>query len=113
LRDATDARSDGRLPQGALLVIARVKRAPNACRDLEALLRSMAQPTKPIELETNRVIPFGRLPSVHFARILVLPESEGPLGPNGAPEALAVPIPAQLLFATDFDGSLADHLSEL
>ena len=113
LRDATDARGDGRLAQGALLVIARVKRTPSARRDLETLLRSMAQPAKPIDLETNPVIPFGRIPSVHFARILVLPESKGPLGPKGDPEVLAVPIPAQLLFATDFDGSLADHLSEL
>ena len=43
----------------------------------------------------------------------MLPESDGPLGPNDVREVLAVPIPAQLLFATDFDGSLADHLAEL
>jgi Dyp-type peroxidase family len=64
-------------------------------------------------LEEDAVIPFGKLPSVHFARILIQPDSYGP-PPDDKPTPESKPlIPAKLLFATDFDGTVKDHLLEL
>src|ERR1044072_4810666 len=109
-KDVRNAASDGRTRQGSLLIIAKIKDDKLAA--LESLLECIAHPKKPDDLETNTVIPFKSLKSVHFARLLILPESPGPPKKRGGFEA-ATPIPAQFLFATDFDGTLADHLREL
>src|SRR6185369_9537252 len=49
----------------------------------------------------NAHLPFKRMKKVHFARIFILP-------PEDRRSA-----PAQLIFATDFDGSVAEHLKEM
>ena len=71
-----NAAGDGRTRQDSLLIIAKVRE--EKLEALEALLDSIAHPPKPDDLETNKVIPFKRLKSVHFARLLILPASPGP-----------------------------------
>lgn len=108
--DVRNAAGDGRTGQGSLLIVAKVK--DGSARALELLLDYVGHPPKPEDLETNKVIPFKSLKSVHFARLLILPASPGPPKRGGGFEP-ATPIPTQFLFATDFDGTLADHLREL
>ena len=52
----------------------------------------------------NEVMPFGRVPGVHFARLLVLDE---------AVDLAGAALPAQLLLMADLDGPLETRLSEL
>jgi hypothetical protein len=52
----------------------------------------------------NDVIPFGRLPGVHFARLLILDETRDLAGAT---------IPAQLVFLEDVDAPLNVRLNEL
>jgi hypothetical protein len=52
----------------------------------------------------NSVLPFARIPSLHFGRIVLIPAGEKPSG--GA-------APAQVLLITDCDGSADDHLEAL
>ena len=106
--DATRAAMDGRTRHGSLLVVAPITRGREA--DLERLLQTMAakdaankprdRNSREFDLEDNATVPFKQIASVHFARLLILrPPDEHE--------------PVQLLFATDFDGTLADHLNEL
>ncbi len=92
------AASDGLLPQGAMLVMAEV--AAGKLDSLRACLDEMLEP----DIEYNSVLPFLRLRSVHFARFLIHEEARDLKGRV---------IPAKLLFATDFDGSLGEHVDEL
>lgn len=106
--DATRAAMDGRTKHGSLLVVAPITKGREA--DLERLLQRMAakdagnkprdRNSREFDLEDNPIVPFKRIASVHFARLLILPP-------------VAEDEPLQLLFATDFDGTLADHLNEL
>ena len=106
--DATRGAMDGRTTHGSLLVVAPITKGKET--ELEQLLEWMAakdadkkpknRKFREFDLEDNPIVPFKRIASVHFARLLVLrPAAERQ--------------PWQLLFATDFDGTLADHLNEL
>jgi hypothetical protein len=109
------ARADGRTRQGSLLVMPRIK--GGHVRHLELLLESIAEPPDGEDFEINPVVPFLRLRTVHFARILLHHASPSEAAPipswNGAPQARGPAIPAKLLFSTDFDGPLDEHLDEL
>lgn len=72
---------------------------PGHLEPLGALLAEMGR--RPAD---NEHVPFGRMPGVHFARLLVLGETEDLRGR---------PIPAQLLLMADLDGPLEAGLSEL
>src|SRR3954467_5672666 len=52
----------------------------------------------------NAVLPFARIPSLHFGRIVLLPASDSPSGER---------VPAELLLVTDCDGSADHHLNAL
>ena len=112
-QDMADAEGDGRTSQRALLIAVPLVPGAEVVESLERLLDFMAYPPKPLDLELNPIIPFRKLRHVHFARILILPESKGAPAPSGEAVDTSAPISAQLLFATDFDGTLADHLREL
>ena len=105
--------TDGRTRQRSLLLVAPVRPGDEVRKSLEALLREIAEPQAPLNVENNPVIPFRALPSIHFARILTQPDSFGP-PPDDEPKPGSKPvIPLKLLFATDFDGTLKEHLLEL
>jgi Dyp-type peroxidase family len=113
------ASRDGRTRQGSLLVMVPIRRGEGSdpgehYAALETVLSKMKGP-RGEDLELNPVIPFLNLRTVHFARILLhteSPSTDAPIPPgkktSGRPD-----IPAKLLFATDFDGSLKAHLDEL
>lgn len=83
--------------QEALTVVAAVK--PGQRDSLERTLGGMRD-----NVAFNDVIPFGKLPGVHFARLLVLDEVSDLRGER---------IPAQLVFLADVDAELDDRLNEL
>ncbi len=97
---------DNRHRQRALLVIADVP--ADRVAPLQAVLHDLAHPAG--DLEIDGPIPFLRLETVHFARALLHPRPEGLLVEGGSNQP---PLPAQLVFATDFDGPLGRHLDEL
>ena len=111
------ARGDGRTRQSSLLVMAPVK--PGRFAELERLLADIADPKDGSDLEVNPIIPFARLRTVHFARFVLHHPSPSPEAPvprdpaDGEPLAGGPAIPAKLLFATDFDGPLDQHVDEL
>lgn len=113
LADEGRLQSDGRTKHGSLLISAAITDDDRTMSSLVALLESIAHPAHGIDLEENPVVPFRRLTSVHFARLLILPASGGPPSSEDTPHPPTSPVPAQLLFGTDFDGSLRDHLLEL
>ena len=67
--------------------------------DLRTLLESIGR-----DAAGNELIPFGRLTRTHFARLLMLEAAEDLDGR---------PIAAQLVYMSDVDGALGDHLDEL
>jgi hypothetical protein len=79
--------------QVAVTVIAEVRQGRE--RALERLLHSMGD-----GVSNERVIAFGRLAGVHFARLVLVP----PVDPRDA---------STLIFMSDVDGSQDDHLVEL
>jgi Dyp-type peroxidase family len=113
-QDQESAARDGRTSQASLLVMPRIKAG-----HLDALLALLEQVAKPedADIELNPVIPFAKLRSVHFLRILVhypSPSKEAPIPEyKGVPQAHGPAIPAKLLFSTDYDGTLDEHLDEL
>ena len=113
------ARSDGRTDQSSLLVMVPVK--PGYYAALEALLEKIARP-EGYDLEVNPVIPFAKIRTLHFARILLHEASPSPDNPlpayppppaKGEVQVKGPPIPPKMLFATDFDGPLDEHVDEL
>jgi hypothetical protein len=84
-------------PQVGVNVVCPVRSGHAA--PLRALLEQMGQ--RPAD---NDVVPFGRLPGVHFARLFLLDET---VDVDGAP------IPAQLLLMADLDAPLDARLGEL
>jgi Dyp-type peroxidase family len=104
-RDSSAA-MDGRTSQRSLLLVAPIRAGHDVLSSLETLLAAIEAPQ---DLEFDPVIPFRRLTSVHFLRILIQYPSEGPPGARDRTS----PIAAKLLFATDFDGTVKDHLREL
>jgi Dyp-type peroxidase family len=111
----SSAAHDGRMRQGSLLVMARIR--AGRYEALETLLGQIADPPAGEDIELNPVIPFARLRTVHFARFLLhaaSPSEEAPFPESGGTKhAQGPPIPPKLLFATDFDGPLRAHLEEL
>src|ERR1700741_2354411 len=85
---------DGRTMQHSLLLMVPVT-------DVKSLERFL-------DGSHNGGIPFEKLATVHFGRILIHYRSEhAPAGSGYPPDADT--IPAKLLLATDFDGTLKDH----
>jgi hypothetical protein len=66
--DVESAKGDGRTVQRSLLIMVPI--TPGRAGDLERLLAAIAFPPGGEDLELNPVIPFRKLESVHFARIL-------------------------------------------
>jgi hypothetical protein len=83
--------------QDALTVAAKV--VPSKLPGVTQLLQELR--TSPGH---NAVLPFARIPSLHFGRIVLLPASDNPSGER---------VPAELLLVTDCDGSADDHLNAL
>jgi hypothetical protein len=83
--------------QVALTIITRIK--PGATESLKQLLKAMSE-----NAGSNDFIPFDKLTTTHFARLLVLNES---IDLDGAV------IPASLLFISECDGTLDGYLHEL
>lgn len=84
------------IKQHASTVIARLRQ--ESVPGLRVLLDMIDQ-----DIESNSIIPFSRLTTIHFARFVILEASEldGEM------------IPPQLSFSSNFDGPLDDHLKEL
>jgi hypothetical protein len=83
--------------QLAVTIVADVK--PRHGAPLKRLLTKMGK-----DAAGNDVIPLGELSSAHFARLLMLDPAEDLDGE---------PLPAHLIYMSDVDGSLEDHLEEL
>jgi hypothetical protein len=81
------------MPQVAVTVVAPVRRGREQA--LSRLLRSMGD-----GVSNERVIAFGRLSGVHFARLVLVPPAEA----GGF---------SSLIYMSDVDGSQAGHLEDL
>ena len=80
-----------------MTILARI--VPDELSELEHVLGEVRE-----NLAGNPVIPFGQFDNIHFARLVIVPESIDSRG---------TPIPPTLVFATNFDGSVKDHLNLL
>jgi hypothetical protein len=83
---------------GALSIIATIKpgmqqQVIDWCKEIEEY-----------GVDDNPVIPFRKITGIHFARIVVLPDRKDISGQ---------PIPARLVFTTNYDLPLEDHMHEL
>lgn len=85
-------------PQGALTVITEIK--PGETESLRSLLHSIN-----VDVESNDLVPFLQLTTIHFARWVILPEVRDGRG--------NIILPAKLVFSTNFDGPLDNHLGQL
>ncbi len=56
------------------------------------------------DVETNPIVPFKAIPSIHFARLFILDIST---------DAKGNPIPARLVFTTNYDKPLDSHLQSM
>lgn len=65
--------------------------------ELETILQEIQE-----DLYSNKILPFGKIKSIHFARFVIIPKSSG-----------RKEYPAQLAFSTNYDGELKDHLMEI
>jgi hypothetical protein len=84
-------------PQSALTIITDI--TPGATESLRQVLETIQQ-----NPAANDPFPFGRLPGTHYARFVILDETEDLHGET---------IPASLIFMSDFDGSAARYLRHL
>ncbi len=84
--------------QGALTVITEIK--PGETGRLRSLLCRINE-----DVESNDLVPFLKLTTIHFARWVILPEVRGNEG--------KITFPAMLVFSTNFDAPLDNHLREL
>jgi hypothetical protein len=99
--------NDGRTTQSSLLVLAEAD--PDKLADLHLFLRELGRaPSSP-----DAVIPFVRLSDVHFARIVLFPAAPAPRVKDRSARVADPPIGPMLAFATDFDGSLDQHVDKL
>jgi hypothetical protein len=87
----------GVTPQAPVTIVAPVRRRQLA--PLRRLLERLGE-----DPGGNPVLPMGQLRSAHFARLVILEASRDL---NGEP------IPAQLVYMSDVDDPLADHLDDL
>jgi hypothetical protein len=89
--------------QGVLTIVTPI--APGHLPALRAVLEEIASVLPPrTPVAGDGPIPFTRLRSVHFARWVILPDAQ---------DASGAAIPAELLMATAYDGTLDDHVREL
>jgi hypothetical protein len=94
---------DGAVTQGGMTVITPVLAGHTA--ELRALLDAIDyDPVAGTDVESNPVIPFPRLNRVHFARWLIFDEAHDVRGRA---------VPPSLVFCTNYDEPLDDHLHEL
>ncbi|HEX5872411.1 MAG TPA: hypothetical protein VFY65_18405, partial [Longimicrobium sp.] len=114
------ARYDGRTGQSSLLVMVPVK--PGHYEALEKLLDEVANPSDGYDFEVNCIIPFAHIRTLHFARFLLHEASPGPENPlpafppppaKGKVLVKGPAIPPKMLFATDFDGPLDEHIDDV
>lgn len=84
--------------QGALTVITEIK--PGETDSLRSLLRHIND-----DVESNDLVPFLQLTTIHFARWVILPEVRDGEGNTT--------FPAKLVFSTSFDAPLDNHLRQL
>ena len=85
--------------QGALTIITEVKKGETD--NLKKLLSTMN-----VDVETNKVVPFLYLTTVHFARFVLV---EKLLGPEGQLK----PVDPFLVLSTNYDKPLRKHLEQL
>ena len=83
--------------QIALTIITPVR--PEAVEPLRVALTIMSR-----DMGHNPILPFGKLPNIHFARFVVL---------DPAIDFDGRPLPPRLVFLSDADGSLERHLREI
>ena len=84
--------------QGALTVITEIK--PGETDSLLSLLRRIND-----DVESNDLVPFIQLTTIHFARWVILPEVRDD-------ESHTI-FPAKLVSSTNFDAPLDSHLRQL
>lgn len=115
LQKLESAKTDGHTSQASLLVMVPVK--AGHYDELKTLLAKVANPNDGYDFEVNCIIPFAKITTLHFARILVHEPSPWPTNKlpeyDGKVQVKGPPIPPKLLFATDFDGPLDQHIDEL
>jgi hypothetical protein len=79
--------------QGALTIVTDIK--PGKTKEVCQLIAQMVEE----DVERNPAIPFGQIPSIHFARFVVIQSNNGKTD--------------QLAFSTDYDKPLNTHLVQL
>ena len=89
--------------QGALTIIAEIK--SGEAENLRELLKKMVPPNG--HIETNNIVPFAKLTTIHFARFVVVDKS---LSVEGELRSLKEPF---LILSTNYDYPLAKHLKQL
>ena len=85
--------------QGGLTIITPIQEDR-----VEALKVFLTREIMEQDVETNRHVPFARLTRVHFTRWVVL---------DASTDARGRPTPASLVFSTNFDEPVQEHLDEL
>lgn len=83
---------------GALSILANIK--PDMKQELVALFTQIVSE----DVETNSLIPFKKLTTIHFARFVVFNESTDAFGND---------VGAHLIFTTNYDQPYQNHLDEL
>jgi uncharacterized membrane protein len=83
---------------GALSVVVNIKP-----RQEQLLIDTFKQMEK-VEVDTNHLVPFRLITTIHFARFVVLQKDE---------DAKGHAIPARLVFTTNYDLPLENHLQQL
>jgi len=85
------------MQHGAFSIVVNIRAGMQ--EELAALLRQIDA-----AVETNELIPFKQITSIHFARFVIL---------DAGPDARGVVIPARLAFTTNYDLPLDRHVQEL
>lgn len=88
--------------QGALTVIAKIK--PGETQSLRDLLAQMVPPNA--HVESNNIIPFAELTTIHFARFVVVDESL-------SVDSTLRPVEPFIVFSSNYDDPLDKHLEQL
>lgn len=93
---------DGACRQGAITVITPIS---GPIEQLRTLLRNIDRDeVAGTDVEDNAIVPFGKMTRIHFARWLVFEETRDVQGQT---------IPATLVFCSNYDEPLEEHLEEL
>ncbi|XZF14145.1 hypothetical protein ACTHGU_20395 [Chitinophagaceae bacterium MMS25-I14] len=83
---------------GAFSIIA------NITSGMKAQLVALLQQIVDNDVETNSIIPFKKITSIHFARLLIL---------DAGNDAYGNPLPDRLAFTTNYDNPTENHLHEM